>query len=209
MMFVRNEENGEYVIYLQSQENFPQPCIWINNEIDQLMNQMQQIETQQRKFKASRDSILSEMKMLKEKRQQSEKTFMPKVRKYVSLQLCLCVDLGWVIGCTCIIDFKLYISGLKDKKDFLLFKTICQFFFLQIYLNSCNICPFSQFCIVNTYTALLIELSIVPRGEPGDRALLSILSLRSWIQFPGTNKRKKISQYVFWFLLVFIPINLS
>ncbi|EHB09722.1 Structural maintenance of chromosomes protein 3, partial [Heterocephalus glaber] len=48
------------------------------NEIDQLMNQMQQIETQQRKFKASRDSILSEMKMLKEKRQQSEKTFMPK-----------------------------------------------------------------------------------------------------------------------------------
>lgn len=44
------------------------------------MNQMQQIETQQRKFKASRDSILSEMKMLKEKRQQSEKTFMPKVR---------------------------------------------------------------------------------------------------------------------------------
>ncbi|OBS72656.1 hypothetical protein A6R68_12767 [Neotoma lepida] len=54
------------------------PCIWINNEIDQLMNQMQQIETQQRKFKASRDSILSEMKMLKEKRQQSEKTFMPK-----------------------------------------------------------------------------------------------------------------------------------
>lgn len=45
------------------------------------MNQMQQIETQQRKFKASRDSILSEMKMLKEKRQQSEKTFMPKVRQ--------------------------------------------------------------------------------------------------------------------------------
>ena len=43
------------------------------------MNQMQQIETQQRKFKASRDSILSEMKMLKEKRQQSEKTYMPKV----------------------------------------------------------------------------------------------------------------------------------
>lgn len=54
----------------------------INNEIDQLMNQMQQIETQQRKFKASRDSILSEMKMLKEKRQQSEKTFMPKVITY-------------------------------------------------------------------------------------------------------------------------------
>lgn len=45
------------------------------------MNQMQQIETQQRKFKASRDSILSEMKMLKEKRQQSEKTFMPKVTR--------------------------------------------------------------------------------------------------------------------------------
>lgn len=55
------------------------PNVRINNEIDQLMNQMQQIETQQRKFKASRDSILSEMKMLKEKRQQSEKTFMPKV----------------------------------------------------------------------------------------------------------------------------------
>ena len=46
------------------------------------MNQMQQIETQQRKFKASRDSILSEMKMLKEKRQQSEKTFMPKFLNY-------------------------------------------------------------------------------------------------------------------------------
>ncbi|KAK2492998.1 hypothetical protein MC885_006879 [Smutsia gigantea] len=58
--------------------SYTTPCIWINNEIDQLMNQMQQIETQQRKFKASRDSILSEMKMLKEKRQQSEKTFMPK-----------------------------------------------------------------------------------------------------------------------------------
>lgn len=55
----------------------------INNEIDQLMNQMQQIETQQRKFKASRDSILSEMKMLKEKRQQSEKTFMPKVVSFI------------------------------------------------------------------------------------------------------------------------------
>lgn len=55
----------------------------INNEIDQLMNQMQQIETQQRKFKASRDSILSEMKMLKEKRQQSEKTFMPKVVHFI------------------------------------------------------------------------------------------------------------------------------
>lgn len=49
------------------------------------MNQMQQIETQQRKFKASRDSILSEMKMLKEKRQQSEKTFMPKVSSCTSI----------------------------------------------------------------------------------------------------------------------------
>ena len=48
------------------------------------MNQMQQIETQQRKFKASRDSILSEMKMLKEKRQQSEKTYMPKVMRHVA-----------------------------------------------------------------------------------------------------------------------------
>ncbi|NWS43134.1 SMC3 protein, partial [Probosciger aterrimus] len=63
--------------------------IWINNEIDQLMNQMQQIETQQRKFKASRDSILSEMKMLKEKRQQSEKTFMPKQRSLQSLEASL------------------------------------------------------------------------------------------------------------------------
>ncbi|KAK1333477.1 hypothetical protein QTO34_005861 [Cnephaeus nilssonii] len=62
----------------ESSSTEKKPCIWINNEIDQLMNQMQQIETQQRKFKASRDSILSEMKMLKEKRQQSEKTFMPK-----------------------------------------------------------------------------------------------------------------------------------
>uniref|UniRef100_A0A8C1RHK5 Structural maintenance of chromosomes 3 n=1 Tax=Cyprinus carpio TaxID=7962 RepID=A0A8C1RHK5_CYPCA len=61
----------------------------INNEIDQLMNQMQQIETQQRKFKASRDSILSEMKMLKEKRQQSEKTFMPKQRSLQSLEASL------------------------------------------------------------------------------------------------------------------------
>lgn len=51
------------------------------------MNQMQQIETQQRKFKASRDSILSEMKMLKEKRQQSEKTFMPKVTLILELLL--------------------------------------------------------------------------------------------------------------------------
>ena len=48
------------------------------------MNQMQQIETQQRKFKASRDSILSEMKMLKEKRQQSEKTYMPKVKRHAA-----------------------------------------------------------------------------------------------------------------------------
>lgn len=61
----------------------------INNEIDQLMNQMQQIETQQRKFKASRDSILSEMKMLKEKRQQSEKTYMPKQRSLQSLEASL------------------------------------------------------------------------------------------------------------------------
>ncbi|CAJ0938684.1 unnamed protein product [Ranitomeya imitator] len=61
----------------------------INNEIDQLMNQMQQIETQQRKFKASRDSILSEMKMLKEKRLQSEKTFMPKQRSLQSLEASL------------------------------------------------------------------------------------------------------------------------
>lgn len=52
------------------------------------MNQMQQIETQQRKFKASRDSILSEMKMLKEKRQQSEKTFMPKVITHSSHSFC-------------------------------------------------------------------------------------------------------------------------
>ncbi|KAK7930122.1 hypothetical protein WMY93_006517 [Mugilogobius chulae] len=59
------------------------------NLIDQLMNQMQQIETQQRKFKASRDSILSEMKMLKEKRQQSEKTFMPKQRSLQSLEASL------------------------------------------------------------------------------------------------------------------------
>lgn len=55
------------------------------------MNQMQQIETQQRKFKASRDSILSEMKMLKEKRQQSEKTFMPKVCKYTFLRIYLVI----------------------------------------------------------------------------------------------------------------------
>uniref|UniRef100_F6V3Z8 Structural maintenance of chromosomes protein 3 n=1 Tax=Equus caballus TaxID=9796 RepID=F6V3Z8_HORSE len=48
-----------------------------------------QIETQQRKFKASRDSILSEMKMLKEKRQQSEKTFMPKQRSLQSLEASL------------------------------------------------------------------------------------------------------------------------
>ncbi|KAL2769277.1 structural maintenance of chromosomes protein 3 [Daubentonia madagascariensis] len=71
---------------------FTMDCITlegINNEIDQLMNQMQQIETQQRKFKASRDSILSEMKMLKEKRQQSEKTFMPKQRSLQSLEASL------------------------------------------------------------------------------------------------------------------------
>uniref|UniRef100_A0A8K9XWB8 Structural maintenance of chromosomes protein n=1 Tax=Oncorhynchus mykiss TaxID=8022 RepID=A0A8K9XWB8_ONCMY len=68
---------------------FLNPASRINNEIDQLMNQMQQIETQQRKFKASRDSILSEMKMLKEKRQQSEKTFMPKQRSLQSLEASL------------------------------------------------------------------------------------------------------------------------
>uniref|UniRef100_A0A8C3K5R9 Structural maintenance of chromosomes protein 3 n=1 Tax=Calidris pygmaea TaxID=425635 RepID=A0A8C3K5R9_9CHAR len=70
------EELGELEAKLN--ENLRRNIERINNEIDQLMNQMQQIETQQRKFKASRDSILSEMKMLKEKRQQSEKTFMPK-----------------------------------------------------------------------------------------------------------------------------------
>lgn len=72
---------------------FLNPASRINNEIDQLMNQMQQIETQQRKFKASRDSILSEMKMLKEKRQQSEKTFMPKVR-LIWTSMCLLVSIG-------------------------------------------------------------------------------------------------------------------
>ncbi|KAK2530620.1 Smc3 [Columba guinea] len=71
------------------QNSMLNPTVWINNEIDQLMNQMQQIETQQRKFKASRDSILSEMKMLKEKRQQSEKTFMPKQRSLQSLEASL------------------------------------------------------------------------------------------------------------------------
>ncbi|GCC21128.1 hypothetical protein chiPu_0019595, partial [Chiloscyllium punctatum] len=70
-------------------ENLRRNIEKINNEIDQLMNQMQQIETQQRKFKASRDSILSEMKMLKEKRQQSEKTFMPKQRSLQSLEASL------------------------------------------------------------------------------------------------------------------------
>uniref|UniRef100_A0A8C5R348 Structural maintenance of chromosomes protein n=1 Tax=Leptobrachium leishanense TaxID=445787 RepID=A0A8C5R348_9ANUR len=69
--------------------NIENILLLINNEIDQLMNQMQQIETQQRKFKASRDSILSEMKMLKEKRQQSEKTFMPKQRSLQSLEASL------------------------------------------------------------------------------------------------------------------------
>ncbi|KAB0384153.1 hypothetical protein FD755_006070 [Muntiacus reevesi] len=49
----------------------------------------EELETQQRKFKASRDSILSEMKMLKEKRQQSEKTFMPKQRSLQSLEASL------------------------------------------------------------------------------------------------------------------------
>uniref|UniRef100_A0A8C2WIJ9 Structural maintenance of chromosomes 3 n=1 Tax=Cyclopterus lumpus TaxID=8103 RepID=A0A8C2WIJ9_CYCLU len=70
--------NIEHILSITSQDN-----------IDQLMNQMQQIETQQRKFKASRDSILSEMKMLKEKRQQSEKTFMPKQRSLQSLEASL------------------------------------------------------------------------------------------------------------------------
>ncbi|KAG7275326.1 hypothetical protein CRUP_035953 [Coryphaenoides rupestris] len=69
---------------------FTMDCITLEgDQIDQLMNQMQQIETQQRKFKASRDSILSEMKMLKEKRQQSEKTFMPKQRSLQSLEASL------------------------------------------------------------------------------------------------------------------------
>uniref|UniRef100_A0A8C9Z1J8 Structural maintenance of chromosomes protein n=1 Tax=Sander lucioperca TaxID=283035 RepID=A0A8C9Z1J8_SANLU len=45
--------------------------------------------TSSMKFKASRDSILSEMKMLKEKRQQSEKTFMPKQRSLQSLEASL------------------------------------------------------------------------------------------------------------------------
>ncbi|XP_078741693.1 LOW QUALITY PROTEIN: structural maintenance of chromosomes protein 3-like [Lampetra fluviatilis] len=61
----------------------------INNEIDQLMNAMQQMETQQRKLKASRDAILSDMKMVKEKRQQSDKTFMPKQRSLQSLEASL------------------------------------------------------------------------------------------------------------------------
>ncbi|KAB1271183.1 Structural maintenance of chromosomes protein 3 [Camelus dromedarius] len=84
----RNIENI-FLSLLLWRKNCVLPCIWINNEIDQLMNQMQQIETQQRKFKASRDSILSEMKMLKEKRQQSEKTFMPKQRSLQSLEASL------------------------------------------------------------------------------------------------------------------------
>ncbi|RXM35486.1 Structural maintenance of chromosomes protein 3 [Acipenser ruthenus] len=62
---------------------FTMDCITLEGD------QMQQIETQQRKFKASRDSILSEMKMLKEKRQQSEKTFMPKQRSLQSLEASL------------------------------------------------------------------------------------------------------------------------
>ncbi|XP_075011133.1 structural maintenance of chromosomes protein 3 isoform X3 [Calonectris borealis] len=81
------EELGELEAKLN--ENLRRNIERINNEIDQLMNQMQQIETQQRKFKASRDSILSEMKMLKEKRQQSEKTFMPKQRSLQSLEASL------------------------------------------------------------------------------------------------------------------------
>ncbi|KAG9473326.1 hypothetical protein GDO78_018273 [Eleutherodactylus coqui] len=74
---------------LELQKDVRKRCVGINNDIDQLMNQMQQIETQQRKFKASRDSILSEMKMLKEKRLQSEKTFMPKQRSLQSLEASL------------------------------------------------------------------------------------------------------------------------
>uniref|UniRef100_A0A8C2YSE9 Structural maintenance of chromosomes protein 3 n=1 Tax=Chinchilla lanigera TaxID=34839 RepID=A0A8C2YSE9_CHILA len=70
------EEPGELEVKLN--ENLCRNTERINNEIGQLMNQMQQTETQQRKFKASRDGILSEMKMLRENRQQSEKTFMPK-----------------------------------------------------------------------------------------------------------------------------------
>ncbi|CAH2322529.1 structural maintenance of chromosomes 3 [Pelobates cultripes] len=79
--------NIENILLLKN--SFLSTFVRINNEIDQLMNQMQQIETQQRKFKASRDSILSEMKMLKEKRQQSEKTFMPKQRSLQSLEASL------------------------------------------------------------------------------------------------------------------------
>ena len=49
------EEFGELEVTLN--ENLHRNIERINNEIDHLMNQMQQIETQQRKIKASRDSI--------------------------------------------------------------------------------------------------------------------------------------------------------
>uniref|UniRef100_A0A3B4XHI1 Structural maintenance of chromosomes protein 3 n=1 Tax=Seriola lalandi dorsalis TaxID=1841481 RepID=A0A3B4XHI1_SERLL len=83
------EELGELEAKLNENLRRNIEHILFNKPIDQLMNQMQQIETQQRKFKASRDSILSEMKMLKEKRQQSEKTFMPKQRSLQSLEASL------------------------------------------------------------------------------------------------------------------------
>ncbi|XP_053548973.1 structural maintenance of chromosomes protein 3 [Bombina bombina] len=86
---VRKVEEELHALEAKLNENLRRNIERINNEIDQLMNQMQQIETQQRKFKASRDSILSEMKMLKEKRQQSEKTFMPKQRSLQSLEASL------------------------------------------------------------------------------------------------------------------------
>uniref|UniRef100_A0A1B8XZT9 Structural maintenance of chromosomes protein n=1 Tax=Xenopus tropicalis TaxID=8364 RepID=A0A1B8XZT9_XENTR len=86
---VRKVEDELHALEAKLNENLRRNIERINNEIDQLMNQMQQIETQQRKFKASRDSILSEMKMLKEKRQQSEKTFMPKQRSLQSLEASL------------------------------------------------------------------------------------------------------------------------
>ncbi|XP_068115009.1 structural maintenance of chromosomes protein 3 [Hyperolius riggenbachi] len=86
---VRKVEDELCALEAKLNENLRRNIERINNEIDQLMNQMQQIETQQRKFKASRDSILSEMKMLKEKRVQSEKTFMPKQRSLQSLEASL------------------------------------------------------------------------------------------------------------------------
>lgn len=86
---VRKTEEELIELEAKLNDNLRRNIERINNEIDQLMNQMQQIETQQRKFKASRDSILSEMKMLKEKRLQSEKTFMPKQRSLQSLEASL------------------------------------------------------------------------------------------------------------------------